>query len=166
MQKEETEANSHVSEEITVTWKRGGRKGNGSKPFAEGRNQTGSCAAATALLTLGSFGAGKERRAAPSRETIWRKIDFQTGLPQETQGTSKKGLKRVRSGRGRSRTNFLSLLLFHSNLLHKSRDIGKRVSRFLCNEFAVPLLGAKEREREKEGSKSRGGWKREGAMPG
>ena len=47
MQKEETQANSHVSEEITVTWKKGGRKGNGSKPFAEGRNQTGSCVATT-----------------------------------------------------------------------------------------------------------------------
>ena len=49
------------------------------------------------------------------------------------------------SGRegGERRTNFLS------NLLHKSRDIGKRVSRFLCNEFAVRGEG-------KEGSKSRG----------
>lgn len=152
MQKVETEANSHVSEEVTVTW----RKGSGSKPFAEGRNQTGSCVA-TALFTLGSFGAGKERQAAPSRETIWRKIDFQTGFPQETQGTSMKRPWRSWSGRGGSRTNFLSsLLLFHSNLLHKSRDIGKRVSRFLCNEFAVG------KEREKEGSKSRGcGWKRE-----
>ena len=50
------------------------------------------------------------------------------------------------SGRegGERRTNFLS------NLLHKSRDIGKRVSRFLCNEFAVRREG-------KEGSKSRPG---------
>ena len=38
------------------------------------------------------------------------------------------------------RTNFLSTL---SNLLHKSRDIGKRVSRFLCNEFAVRGEGGK-----------------------
>ena len=56
------------------------------------------------------FGAGKERQAAPSRETIWRKIDFQTGLPQETQGTSKRRPWRSWSGRGGSRTNFLSLL--------------------------------------------------------
>ena len=92
-----------------------------------------------------SFGAGKERQAAPSRETIWRKIDFQTGLPPETQGTSKRRPWSSWPGRGRSRTNFLSLsfVLFHSNLLHKSRDIGKRVSRFLCNEFAV------ERERRR-----------------
>ena len=47
------------------------------------------------------------------------------------------------------RTNFLSSSSLYSNLLHKSRDIGKRVSRFLCNEFAVRGEG-------KEGSKSRG----------
>ena len=54
-------------------------------------------------------------------------------------------------GLGRRRTNFLSSSSFSSNLLHKSRDIGKRVSRFLCNEFAVRGEGGKE------GSKSRGG---------
>ena len=40
-------------------------------------------------------------------------------------------------GEGAAQISSLSFVLFHSNLLHKSRDIGKRVSRFLCNEFAV-----------------------------
>ena len=113
---------------------------------------------ATALFTLGSFGAGKERQAAPSRETIWRKIDFQTRLPQEKQGTSKKGPRGhclVGEGAAQiSSLSFSSTLTFCIKVVTSGRE-------FLG--FCVMSLRLRRRGREKEGSKSRGGWKREGA---
>ena len=88
----------------------------------------------------------KKRHHASEKEKNW----FQNRIPHlnwRPEGRKEEVKKSTRaSGReeGERRTNFLS------NLLHKSRDIGKRVSRFLCNEFAVRREG-------KEGSKSRPG---------
>ena len=96
--------------------------------------------------------AEEEKRPTPSREQYGEKLISRPEFPVEQRDTIRRARgPSVWSGeRARGAAQISSPpLLPHSNLLHKSRDIGKRVSRFLCNEFAVRGEG-------KEGSKSRG----------
>lgn len=119
------------------------RRGNRSKPFAAAKSN-GSCATALTAPHCLSGGKGKSQRHHASEngeklisrpESLFRSKDRRNGEDVR---------ESVWSGE-RAPHKFP----LYSNLLHKSRDIGKRVSRFLCNEFAVRSEG-------KEGSKSRG----------
>ena len=137
LQKEETEANSHVSEEITVTWKKGGRE------MARNHLRRGEIKRDHAWQPHSLFAQMEQEKKDEQRHHARRYGEKLISRPDS--------LQRHRERRG-SDPGVHGLVgegaaqissLFHSNLLHKSRDIGKRVSRFLCNEFAV------ERERRR-----------------